>query len=165
MLAQLGEVFNGVGEIANRGDAGGDVKEGAVGAEMLMHVPQAGKQHLAAPSMTCAPGRGWLAALGRDTDDSLAVNGDALCRHRLRRHGIENRDVLEDEIAGGMVNELFGQAGSARDSTSSCAFRSVPNVLSNPWRIKPDQPCTAAKALWSPSSHRYVGLKSRPSIW
>ena len=31
VLAQLGEVVNGVGEIANGGDAGGDVEERVVG--------------------------------------------------------------------------------------------------------------------------------------
>ena len=82
--------------------------------EMLVHVPQAGQQHLAGAVDDLRAGCGGLAAFGFDADDALAANGDALCRHGLRRRGIEDRHVLDDEVARGMMNELLGQAGGAR---------------------------------------------------
>ena len=70
----------------DRGDAGGNIEEGVVGARDAGACPTGpGSSILPVPSMTCAPGARRLTALGLNTDDALAVHGDTLRGHGLRR--------------------------------------------------------------------------------
>ena len=96
----------------------------------MSHKP--GSSILPVPSMTCAPAAvGWPLSASTLTM-SLAANGDALLAGTdFAVVGIKDRNVLDDEVACGMMNELLGQAGCAgRFNLILRLSASVPNVLS-----------------------------------
>src|SRR5207302_2368261 len=94
-----------VGEIAHRRYAVGDVEQAVGGAEVDVHVPQAGDHSFAGGVDHCGTRRRGEGNADGDAFDAVAVHEDCRVGRDLQRGRIEEARVLDDEHAARLVRE------------------------------------------------------------
>src|SRR6516164_9042092 len=78
VLFELSKFINRITQVPGRGDTCRDIEKCSIWSEVLVHVPQAGKQRFPGAVDNLGARRRRLTLLGLDADDALTAHSDTL---------------------------------------------------------------------------------------